>query len=146
MIYTTRDACRLLGRDRKQQADDIATGHCGHVPEAVASLRYWNTDDLAAELFFMDQRADGHSVKMAGTIATRLRRAMSDVPNADQLTLVTLENGNRFGLPTATLDFSTGWNSGGAIREALIVDTRNLRARVQRLADHAGKGRVDEEV
>ena len=130
-----------------QPADPVESAARSHVPGAVASLRYWEPDDLAAELFFMDQRGEGHSVKMAGTIATRLRRAMRDQPEANQLALVTLENGNRFALPASTLDLSTGWNSGAAIREALIVDTRNLRARIQRLieADHKINGRVNEE-
>jgi hypothetical protein len=131
MSYTTRVACRLLGRDRKQQADDIATGYCGHVPEAVAGLRYWDRDDLAAERFFIDLRGDGHPVKLAGFIATRLRCAMRVHPDADQLSLVTLENGNRFALPTETVDLTGGWNSGGRVREAVIIDARNLRERIQ---------------
>jgi hypothetical protein len=135
MQFTTKKACQLLNRDRKTQADDIATGYCGHVPEAVANFRFWNSDDLAAELFFMQQRADGHSVKMAGAVASRLRRAMSADPEANQLTLVTLENGNRFAVATDKLDVSSGFNSGCAIREATMVDVRNLRARIGQLID-----------
>ena len=135
MRYTTKTACELLGRDRKQQADDIASGYCGHVPQAVAGLRYWTGDDLAAELFFIDLRRDGYPVRLAGSIASRLRRAMLEHPEAYALTIVTLENCNRFALPADTLDLSTGWNSGGAIREALTIDTRNLRRRIQQLIE-----------
>jgi hypothetical protein len=135
MRYTTKAACQLLGRDRKQQADDIATGHCGHVPPAVDGLRFWRGDDLAAERYFMELRAGGHSVKLAGQIATRLRRAMDDYPRASQLALVSHENGNRFAAPADTLDLSSGYHSGGNIREALTVDARNLRARVVRLIE-----------
>jgi hypothetical protein len=52
-------------------------------------------------------------------------------PDADQLSLVTLENGNRFALPTETVDLTGGWNSGGRVREAVIIDARNLRERIQ---------------
>ena len=135
MIFTTKAACRILGRDRKQQADDIATGHCKHVPTAIGGLRYWRTDDLAGEMFFVDQRDHGYSVKMAGALASRLRRAMEEHPTADQLSLVTLTNGNRFAARTDTLDVSTGFNSGGAVREVLMVNVRNLRERVQRLIE-----------
>jgi hypothetical protein len=105
------------------------------VPPAVDGLRFWHCDDLAAEQYFMDLRAGGHSVKMAGQIATRLRRAMDDYPRASQLALVSHENGNRFAAPAATLDLSSGYHSGGNIREALTVDVRNLRARVARLIE-----------
>jgi hypothetical protein len=135
MIFTTKAACQVLGRDRKQQEGDIATGHCGHVPQAVNGMRHWRPDELAAELFFMDLRREGYSVKIAGLIATRLRTGMRDYPEADQLTLVTMMNGNRFAVPTAELDLTNGWTSGGPVREALMIDVRNLRARVQQLVE-----------
>jgi hypothetical protein len=132
MRYTTKTACKILGRDRKQQADDIATGYCGHVPAASAGLRYWDHLDLAAELYFMELRRDAYSVRVAGAIATRLRLGMHAYPEADQLTLVRCENGNAFALPTDTLDLSTGWNSGAPVREALTIEVRNLKERVSR--------------
>ena len=134
-IFTTKAADQILVRDRKQQSDDIATGHCGHVPPAVNGMRHWRTDDLAAELLFMDLRREGYSVKNAGLIATRLRTAMREHPEADQLTLVTMMNGNRFAVPTAGLDLANGWTSGGPVREALMIDVRNLRARVSQLVE-----------
>jgi hypothetical protein len=51
------------------------------------------------------------------------------------VTLVTLENGNRFALPAEKLDLSSGYNSGGLVREALTLDVRNLRARIERLIE-----------
>jgi hypothetical protein len=134
-IYTTKAACQLLGRDRKQQEGDIATGHCGHVPASVNGMRHWRDDDLAAELLFMDLRREGYSVKIAGLIATRLRTAMREHPEAAQLTLVTMMNGNRFAVPTADLDLANGWTSGGPVREALMIDVRNLRARISQLLE-----------
>jgi hypothetical protein len=56
-------------------------------------------------------------------------------PKADRLSLVTLENGNRFALPADKLELSTGYNSGGMVREALTVDVRNARARIARLIE-----------
>lgn len=133
--YTTKKVCQILDRDRKTQADDIATGHCGHVPEPIGNLRFWTLDDMAAERWFMDLRAEGYSVRIAGTFAARLREAIRLHPAADQLTLATLENGNRFALPADRLDLTSGFSSGGAVREATMVDVRNLRARVLRLIE-----------
>lgn len=133
--YTTKKVCQILDRDRKTQADDIATGHCGHVPEPIGNLRFWTLDDMAAERWFMDLRAEGYSVRIAGTFATRLREAIRLHPAADQLTLATLENGNRFALPADKLDLTSGFSSGCAVREAATVDVRNLRARVLRLIE-----------
>ena len=137
MQFTTKKVCEILDRDRKPQADDIATGHCGHVPEAVGSLRFWEQDDIAAERWFMDLRAEGYPVRIAGTLASRLREAIRLHPAADQLTLVTLNNGNRFALPADTLDLTGGFTSGCAVREAVMVDARNLRERVKSLIDAA---------
>lgn len=139
MQFTTKKVCEILDRDRKTQADDIATGHCGHVPEAVANLRIWERDDIAVERWFIDLRAEGYPVRIAGTLATRLREAMRLHPGSSQLTLTTLDNGNRFALATDKLDLSTGYNSGNAVREAIMVDVRNLRERVQRLIDAAAQ-------
>ena len=139
MHFTTKKVCEILDRDRKTQADDIATGHCGHVPEAVGSLRFWERDDIAAERWFMDLRAEGYPVRIAGALASRLRSAMRLHPDAAQLTLVTLGNGNRFALPADTLDLTGGFTSGCAVREASLVDVRNLRERVQSLIDVAAQ-------
>lgn len=135
MIFTTKAACQLLGRDRKQQEGDIASGACGHVPASVNGMRHWRPDDLAAELYFMDLRREGFPVRLAGSIATRLRAAMREHPEADQLTLVTMMNGNRFAVPTAELDLANGWTSGGPVREATMIDVRNVRARINQLVE-----------
>lgn len=135
MLYTTKATSDRLGFDRKQFEGDVATGHMGHVPKACSGLRHWNADDQAAHLYFMDLRKDDHPVKRAGSIATRLRDAMRDHPGADQLTLVTMQNGNRFAVPTPDLDLATGWTSGGFVRDALTIDVRNLRARIQKLIE-----------
>ncbi|WP_226663722.1 hypothetical protein [Alteriqipengyuania lutimaris] len=147
MQFTTKFTCQALDRDRKQQADDIATGHCGHVPDGGGNFRLWSADDVAAEQYFMDLRAEHYTVRLAGTLATRLRRAMTLHPDADQLALVTLDNGNRFAVPADQIDLTSGYSSGQPIREALIVDARNLRARVARLIEAAQQivGEFDED-
>lgn len=139
MQFTTKKVCEILDRDRKTQADDIATGHCGHVPEAIASLRFWTLDDIAADRWFMDLRAEGYPVRIAGALASRLRAAMRLHPDAVQLALVTLENGNRIALPSDMFDLTCGFTSGCAVRDAILVDARNLRERVQRLIDAAAQ-------
>ena len=137
MQFTTKFICRAFDRDRKQQADDIATGHCGHVPDGGGNLRLWSMDDALAELYFTDLRAEHHTVRLAGTLATRLRRAIEKHPEADRLALVTLENGNRFAIPADDIVLTSGFSSGACIREALLIDVRNLRARAARLIEAA---------
>lgn len=137
MQLTTKVVCQLLGRDRKSQADDIATGECGYVPVADGNIRFWELEDVVAERFFMDLRADGYPVKLAGRIATRLRLGMASYPDAARIGLVRNENGNYFAADADKLDLSSGWHSGANVREALIVDICNLRRRVKRaIADH----------
>lgn len=92
-------------------------------------------DDAAALIFYAGMRRVGHPVKVAGLTASRIREAMRVHPEADQLTIVTLENGSICTLPSSDLDLSTGYNSGGFIVTALLVDVRNLRAKVQRAID-----------
>lgn len=137
MQYTTKFICRALNRDRKQQADDIATGHCGHVPDGGGNLRLWSEDDVPPEIYFIDLRSEHHTVRMAGMFATRLRRAIAKYPEADRIALVTLENGNRFAASADEIDLTTGYSSGACIRETLVVDVRNLRARAACLIEAA---------
>ena len=137
MQYTTKFICRAFDRDRKQQADDIATGHCGHVPDGGGNLRLWSMDDALAELYFIGKRDEHYTVRMAGELSTHLRRAIDKHPDADRLALVTLENGNRFAVPADEIDLTTGYSSGACIREALLIDVRNLRARAARVIEAA---------
>lgn len=146
MQFTTKKVSQILGRDRKQQADDIATGHCAHVPDNGGNLRLWSKDDMAAELYFMDLREERYTVRIAGALASRLRRAMASHPKADRLALVTLDNGNRFAVPVESFDLASGYSSGSPIRDALIVDVRNLRARLARMIEAAAQvvGELDD--
>ena len=139
MQFTTKKLCQILGRDRKTQADDIATGYCSHVPDGNGNLRLWSFDEAALELNFLNLRSDHHTVRLAGFITSRLHRAMTAYPDADRLALVTMENGNRFGVPADSIDLTSGYSSGGAVRETLIVDVRNLRARVARMIEAAAQ-------
>jgi hypothetical protein len=131
--FTNKKMCQILGRDRKSQADDYGTGACGYAPALDGGYRYWAPDDIVAELFFLDHRADGYPVKLAGQMATRLREGMHRDPDADQLTIVRLENGSTFTMATNALDLRTGFISGSYVRTALTVDVRQYRERIQRL-------------
>lgn len=135
MKFTNKKACELLGWDRKVQADDKATGHCGFIPKSEAGFCIWDVTALVAGQHYSDCRAAGHTVKQAGQTATRLLAGMRDNPEADQLTILTLENGNKSILPTSEIDLSTGFISGGYLATALMIDVRNLKVRVQRAID-----------
>lgn len=135
MKFTNKKMCKMLGRDRKHQSDDYGTGACGYAPALDGGFRYWAPDDIVAELFFLDHRADSYPVKLAGALSTRLREGMHRDPEADQLTLVRLDNGSTFTMPTAALDLRSGVTSGSTVRTALTVDVRGYRGRVQRLIE-----------
>jgi hypothetical protein len=131
MLMRTKKLAAFIGWDRKKMGDDIATGHCGFVPPADGR-RLWSVDDAAAAQFYMDGINAGQSVRIAGTAATLLRDGMRSNPEADQLTIIRLENGSTSTLPTDALDLASGYLSGGYLRTALTVDVRNLRARINR--------------
>jgi len=133
--FTNKKACELLKWDRKVQADDKGSGHCLFVPKSDAGFCIWDLPALVAGQFYMDCRSAGQTVKQAGQAATRLLAGMRDYPGAAQLTVLTLENGSRSILPTDTIHLSTGFISGGYLATALLIDVRNLAARVQRLVD-----------
>lgn len=132
MLMRTKKLAAFVGWDKKKMGDDIATGHCSFVPAPVNGRRLWDLDDAAAAQFYMDGIAAGQTVRVAGIAASLLREGMRSHPSADQLTIVTLENGSTSTLPTDTLDLSGGYLSGGHLRCALTIDARNLRARIER--------------
>lgn len=134
MFYTNRKAAEILGRCRKTQNDDKKTGNLPFEPTANEGYR-WDPSRLVAARFYLDQRDAGLTVKLAGQAATRLWQGMLDYPEAEQLTVVTLENGSKSILPTVEVDLATGYLSGGYLAHALVIDVRNLRARVQRAID-----------
>lgn len=111
---------------------------CGHdfltqVPAGKALVL--DLDDAAALCGYADLRRAGYPVKLAGTITGRIRAAMRDYPDADQFVSVMLENGNTFTLPAEMLDLASGYNSGGYIVTATLIDVRNLRERVRRATE-----------
>jgi hypothetical protein len=137
MQTTFTKACAIAGYPAKNLIDDRVmirreTGGLDIVTTPTVGRPALDIDDVATLIRYAEMRSDGYPVKLAGTIAARLRTAMRDYPDADQLTLVTCENGNRFARPADELDLSTGYNSGAPVREALTVDVRNLRERVER--------------
>jgi hypothetical protein len=89
-------------------------------------------DDALILCGYADLRRAGYPVKLAGAIMSRIRTAMLAAPEADQLMTVTLENGGTFTLDAATLDLTSGYNSGGYIAHAFLFDIRNYRQRVLR--------------
>lgn len=131
MQIKTKKLAAIIGWDRKKMGDDIATGHCGFVPPAEGR-RLWDLNDAAAAQFYVDAINAGHPVRLAGIAATKLREALRAHPAESQLTIVTLDNGSTATHPTATLDLNDGYISGGFLRSALIIDVRNLRARIER--------------
>jgi hypothetical protein len=141
MKFTTKTVSKMTQRDRVEMRDDRARTDkfgrpfCGYYPEVENGYFFWSPDDIAAELFFIDHRKGGYSVKIAGTLATRLRAGMREHPEADQLTLITMENGATSALPSDSVDLSTGFISGSFLHTALVVDVRRLRQRVQRLIE-----------
>jgi hypothetical protein len=135
MRATNKKACQLIGWDRKNQSDDVATGHCQFVPGTQDGFRFWDMDDLAVGQYYIFERRGGKTVKLAGQSATRLRCGMRDHPTADQLTVLTLENGSTSIHPTAALDLASGYVGGGFVATATLIDVRNLRARLQRAID-----------
>jgi hypothetical protein len=132
----------------REKAAEIA----GYKPKWITDDSYILRKELGEDIFgderkalsidggvvicgYVDLRNAGYPVKLAGTIMSRIRTAMLATPEADQLMTVTLENGGTFTLDAATLDLSSGYNSGGYITSALLFDVRNYRQRVQRAID-----------
>ncbi|GGE21918.1 hypothetical protein GCM10011529_30670 [Polymorphobacter glacialis] len=132
MLFTNKKACQnILGWDRKVQTDDKASGHINFAPTFDDNFN-WNLDRLTAAQFYLDQRTAGFTVKMAGQAATRLYNGLCDYPDADQLTVVQIENGSASIMPADKIDLASGFVSGGYLATALLIDVRNLRTRVQR--------------
>jgi hypothetical protein len=90
------------------------------------------TDDAVGLHRYVELRNAGYPVKLAGRLATQLRNAMREHPEADQLVTVKLENGFEFTLPADTVDIRSGVNSGGRVVSATIFDCRNARERILR--------------
>ena len=136
MLMTLAKACDLARYDQKKLIDDRTLLRRDMeadfiTPPAMGRLTL-DVDDAAALILYADLRKLGQPVKFAGLFASRIRGAMRDFLDADQLTTVTLENGSTFTLPSALLDLSSGYGSGGYIVTATLVDVRNLRDRVRR--------------
>ena len=139
MKMTLGRACEIAGRDQKKLIDDRTIlrreAGCDFLGSPINGRTICDRDDVVALTFYAEMLRTGQPVKLAGLNASRLREAMRDDPDADQLTIVTLANGSTFTRPTPTLDLSSGYHSGGHILSATTVDARNLRARVQRAID-----------
>lgn len=131
---TKRKLCQYTGWDFKKSSDDIANG-ADFILTGQNGRFICDGDDCAAAFAYTDARRAGQTVRAAGAMAKRLREAMQIFPTADQLTVVTLLNGSTFTQPTADLDLSTGYASGGFILTATMFDVRNFRDRVRQAVE-----------
>lgn len=122
--------------DRKTQADDKATKALAFCPSSEADTR-WSSERICAAVNYLEARREGLTREVAGKRASLLWNGMQAHPDADQLTIVRLENGATSILPTATLDLSNGFVSGQNVATALMIDVRGLRERVARAIDAA---------
>jgi hypothetical protein len=127
---TFRKVCEYTGWDYSKAGDDRLNG-ADFIAHSGSGRIVCDQDDCAAAFLYVDMRRAGHTVRVAGAAANRIRTAMRDHPEADQLTTVEMENGNRFTLPSADLDLTSGYTSGSPVTSATMVDVRNLRARVE---------------
>jgi hypothetical protein len=139
MLMTLAKACEIAGHGADKIIDDRTIlrreADVDFLCPAENGRIICNRDDVAALILYAEMRRAGQPVKVAGITASRIRDGMRDYPEADQLTIVTFQNGLTTTLPSADLDLSTGYNSGSYLSTALLVDCRNLRARVQSAVD-----------
>jgi hypothetical protein len=141
MRFTYTKLCEIAGYDEKKLTDDrtILRRDTGvdfiKAQGALGVPLIADRDDVAATILYAAVRDAGQPVKLAGLTAARIRDAMQAHPEADQLTIVTLENRFTFTLPCDPLDLRDGDTSGGKVVTATMVDVRNLRGRVQRAVD-----------
>jgi hypothetical protein len=139
--YNRKEACRILRQvhdnfDRQAESDKAAAG--GYRPEPIVGPPEYGDLELGVLDAFLTKQRDGYPVRLAGDYARRLHCALTAHPEADRLALVTLENGNRFAMDADQIDLTSGFSSGGPVRETLIVDARNLRARIERMIEAVG--------
>lgn len=139
MNVTLARACDIAGYSQPHLIDErvVIRRECGddiitQVP--IGRPLALDIDDVAALCLYADLRNAQHSypVKLAGLIASRIRTAMRANPRSNQLITVTLANGFGFTLPADNVDLSSGFNTGGFVSTALLVDVRNYRERVER--------------
>lgn len=139
MLMTLNEACKTTKLDQKKLADarTILRRETGadFLNPPTNGCTHCDPDDVAALTLYAELRGAGQPVKVAGLMTSRVRDAMRSNPEADQLTVVTLNNGSSFTRPTASLDLTSGFHSGGHVLTATIVDVRNLRDRVKRAID-----------
>jgi hypothetical protein len=137
MLLTLARACEeIAAYDLKKLTDDrvILRRETGldFITRPDTGRIVLDEDDAAVLILYAELRRAGHKVLLAGTIASRIRTAMRAYPDADQLVMARLENGSAFTLPAEMLNLSSGYTSGQFLLTAMLVDCRNLRARVRR--------------
>lgn len=138
--FTRHPACSIIAQahptfDRKAESDLFANG--GFRPPEIAGQYMYGAPELVALDYQLTLRGEGFPVKLAGASAERLYRAIAAHPDAELIALVTLTNGNRFALPADKIDLTSGYSSGAPVREAVIVDVRNLRSRIADMIEAA---------
>jgi hypothetical protein len=131
--------------DRKRHNDDKATGLLKFPPTETERF-LWSRDRIVAVRAFYDFRLDGLTVRAAARIANKIWEGIQMHPVADQMVIVTLENGSTSVHPVEAVDLRSGFIGGVHMASALIVDVRNLRARIDRAvqADAQIVGEIDD--
>lgn len=147
---TRREACKVLAQGHEffdRQAESDMAAHGGFRPEPYAGQTLYGMADLIALDRQLSLREEGFPVRLAGDHARRLHNAMTAHPEAERLALVTLDNGFRFALPADEVDLASGYTSDALIREAVLIDVRNLRERIGRMIEAASQivGEPDDE-
>jgi hypothetical protein len=138
--FYRKAACNIIRQtypkfDRQAESDQASAG--GFRPEPIAGQLLYSEPELVALDDQQRLKAEGYSVRLAGDRATRLYRGIVANPEAERLLLVTLDNGNRFAANADEFDLASGFSSGSMIREAIVIDVRNLRVRIARMIEDA---------
>lgn len=138
--FYRKAACKIIQQayptfDRQAESDQASAG--GFRPEPIAGQLLYGEPELIALDEQQRMKAEGFSVRLAGDRATRLHRGILADPEAERLLLVALDNGNRFAANADEFDLASGFSSGSTMREAVIIDVRNLRARIARMIEDA---------
>ena len=104
------------------------------VPRMNHAVGFVEWPPLNAGMFFLmaDLMAGGYKAPLAALIAVRVMDAHLASPEVEQWAIVTTENGNVSTMPFGSIDFRTGFISGGRLAFALVVDLRLYSERVER--------------
>ncbi|WP_298018259.1 hypothetical protein [uncultured Parasphingopyxis sp.] len=84
----------------------------------------------------------GMKSPLALRIAERFMIAVREYPDAPQLTMTVIQSGAISIQPTDGLNFDSGFINGGLVSFTMMIDVRNLAARVDTALEKAGQRRA----